>query len=148
MYCCVTWHSRLVAYSSRQFQLNAIKTELQWFGSRTNLHKLSSANLTLSVGDDVIQPVAVVRELLDVYVHADLTMKQHISRVVSSCLFQLRQRRQIRRVVAKKSPSVWSRHSILRGLDYCNAALAGLLESVEACTKCRCSPHHWHQVKR
>jgi hypothetical protein len=70
--------------SSRRLQLNALKTELQWFGSRANLRKLSSADLTLSVGNDVIQPVTVVRDL-GVYLDAELTMKQHISRVVSSC---------------------------------------------------------------
>ena len=67
-------------------QLNVLKTELQRFGSRANLCKLSSVDLTLSVGDDVIQPVTVVRDL-GVHLDAELTMKQHISRVVSSCFF-------------------------------------------------------------
>ena len=56
--------------SSRRLQLNALKTELQWFGSRANLRKLSSADLTLSVGNDVIQPVTVVRDL-GIYLDAD-----------------------------------------------------------------------------
>jgi len=59
--------------SSRRLQLNALKTELQWFGSLANLRKLSSADLTLSVGNDVIQPVTVVRDL-GVYLDNDLTM--------------------------------------------------------------------------
>jgi len=50
--------------------VNALKTELQWFGSRANLRKLSSADLTLSVGKDVIQPVKVARDLSD-YVDDD-----------------------------------------------------------------------------
>jgi len=85
--CCVTkirdW------CSSRRLQLNALKTKLQWFGSRANLCKLLSADLTLSVGNDVIQPVTVVRDL-GVYLDNELTMKQHISRVVSSFFFQSR----------------------------------------------------------
>ena len=46
---------------SRRLQLNALETELQWFVSRAeaNLPKLSSADLTLSVRDGVIQPVTV-----------------------------------------------------------------------------------------
>jgi len=59
--CCVTdlrdW------CSSRRIQLNALKTELQWFGSRANLRKFSSADQTLSVGNDVIQLVTVVHEI-------------------------------------------------------------------------------------
>jgi len=65
---------------------NALKTELQWFESRVNLRKLSSADLTLSVGNDVIQPVTVIQDL-GVYLDNELTMKQHISRVVSSASF-------------------------------------------------------------
>ena len=77
-------------------QLNALITELLWFGSRANLRKLSSADLTISVGNDVIQPVMVAGDL-GVNLDTELTMKRHISRVVSNCFFQLRQLRQIRR---------------------------------------------------
>jgi hypothetical protein len=57
---------------------------------------LSSADLTLLVGDDVIKPVMIVRDL-GVNLDAELTMKQHINRVVSSRFFQLRRLRNIRR---------------------------------------------------
>jgi hypothetical protein len=56
------------------------KTELQWFGGHANLSKLSSADLTLTVGNDVIQPVTIVRDL-GVYLDSELTMKQHTSPV-------------------------------------------------------------------
>jgi hypothetical protein len=109
-------------------QLNASKTELQWFGSRTNLRKLATADLTLSVGDDVIQPVTVVRDL-GIHLDAELTMKQHISRVVSSCFFQLRRLRQIRRSAGEEVTKRLVIALVLSRLDYCNAALAGLPES-------------------
>jgi len=51
-------------------------------------------------------------------------MKQHISRVVSSCFFQLR--RQIRRSACEE---VTKRLVTALVLDYCNAVLAGLPES-------------------
>jgi len=57
--------------------------------------------MSLSVGNDVIQPVKVVRDL-GVYLNNELTMKQHISRVVSSCFFQLRRVRQIRRFAGEE----------------------------------------------
>ena len=114
--------------SSRRLQLNASKTELQWFGRRANLRKLSSADLTLSIGDNVIKPVTIVRDL-GVYLDAELTMKQHINRVVSSCFFQLRRLRQIRRSAGEEVTKRLVTALVLSRLDYCNAALAGLPES-------------------
>ena len=106
-------------------QLNALKTELLWFGSRANLCKLSSVGLSLSVGDDVIQPVTVVLDL-GVHLDAELTMKQHISRIVSSCFFQLRRERQARRSAGEEVTKRLVTALVLSRLDYCNAALAGL----------------------
>ena len=106
-------------------QLNALKTELQWSGSRANLCKFSSVDLSLSVGDDVIQPDTVVRDL-GVHLDAKLTMKQHISRVVSSCFFQLRRLRQVRRSAGEKFIKRLVTALVFSRLDYFNAALAGL----------------------
>lgn len=114
--------------SSRRLQLNPHKTELVWFGSRSNLRKLASTDLSLTVGDDVIKPVTVVRDL-GVLVDAELTMKHHISRVVSSCFFQLRRLRQIRRSVGEEVTKRLVTALILSRLDYCNAVLAGLPQS-------------------
>jgi hypothetical protein len=111
--------------ASRRLQLNAQKTELVWFGSAANIRKMSAANLTLPVGDDVIAPVDTVRDL-GVLLDAQLTMKQHVNRVTSNCFFQLRRLRQIRRVAG---PDVMKRlvsAFVLSRLDYCNAALVGL----------------------
>ena len=96
-----------------------------WFGSAANLKKLSTSNLTLSVGNDVILPVGVVRDL-GVYLDAELTLKHHVNRVTSSCFFQLRCLRQIRRVTGPEVTKRLVSAFILSRLDYCNAALAGL----------------------
>ena len=77
------------------------------------------------MGDDVIQPVTVVRDL-GVHLDAELTMKHHISRVVSSCFFQLRRLRQIRRSAGEEVIKRLVTALVLNRLDYCNAALAGL----------------------
>jgi hypothetical protein len=114
--------------SSRRLQLNATKTELIWFGSRCNLNKLSNTDLTLTVGNDVIQPVSVVRDL-GVYLDSELTMKQHIRRITRSCFFQLRRLRQIRRSAGPEVTKKLVSALILSRLDYCNAALAGLPQS-------------------
>jgi len=53
------------------------KTELVWFGRAANLCKISTMNLTLSFGDDVITLVDVVGlRVLGVQLDAELTMKQ------------------------------------------------------------------------
>ena len=114
--------------ASRRLQLNALKTELQWFGSHANLRKIASADLTLTVGDDVITPVTLVRDL-GVYLDAELTMKQHVARIVSSCFFQLRRLRQIRRSAGEEVTKRLVTALILSRIDYCNAALAGLPQS-------------------
>jgi len=59
----------------RRLQLNALKRELQWLGSRANLRKLS-ANPMLSVGNDVIQPVKVARDL-SVYLYDNYDDDNH-----------------------------------------------------------------------
>jgi len=114
--------------SSHRLQLNALKTELQWFGSRCNLRKIAAADLSLTVGDDVIKPVSLVRDL-GVYLDDELTMKKHINRVVSSCFFQLRKLRQIRRSVGEEVTKRLVTALVLSRLDYCNTALAGLPQS-------------------
>ena len=77
------------------------------------------------MGDDVIQPVTVIRDL-SVHIDAELTMKHHISRVVSNCFSQLRRLRQIRRSAGEEVTKRLVTALVLSRLDYCNAALAGL----------------------
>ena len=114
--------------ASRRLQLNAGKTELVWFGSRANLRKMSAIDLSLSVAGDVIEPVTVVRDL-GVYLDAELTMKQHVNRITSSCFFHLRRLRQLRRSVGPEVTKRLVSSFVLSRLDYCNAALAGLPQS-------------------
>ena len=49
--------------ASRRLQLNPAKTEVIWFGSRTNHRKTECIDLSLYVGDSTIKPVCVVRHL-------------------------------------------------------------------------------------
>ena len=94
-----------------------MKTELQWFGSRATLCKLSSVDLSLLVGDDVIQLVTVVRDL-GAHLDAELTVKQHISRIVSSCFFQLRRQRQVCRSAGEEVTKRLVSALILSRLDF------------------------------
>ena len=49
--------------SSRRLQLNADKTELIWFGPRSNQKKLMQAETNLYLGSTIIEPAAIVRNL-------------------------------------------------------------------------------------
>jgi hypothetical protein len=111
--------------ASRHLQLNASKTELIWFGSCSNLRRLSSIDSTLTVGTDVIHPTSTVRDL-GVYLDSELTMKEHINRTARSCFFQLRRLRQIRRLAGQEVTKRLVSALVLSRLDYCNSTLAGL----------------------
>ena len=68
---------------SRRLQLNASKTELIWFGTRTSLRRLSSADRTLTMD---VQPSDVVRDL-GVLLDSELTLKHHVNRIASTCFY-------------------------------------------------------------
>ena len=58
------WATIIIAESfTRIMGSTASKTEILWFNSETNLRKLSPENRVISVGQSVIQPVTVVRDL-------------------------------------------------------------------------------------
>jgi len=118
--CCVTvirdW------CSSRRLQLNALKTELQWFGSRANLRKLSSADLKWRhpAGHGRTRSRRLPWQWAD-----DEATHQ-------SCCQQLLQLRQLRQIRCSAGENVINRlvtALVLSRLDYCNAILTGLPES-------------------
>ena len=77
-------------------QLNADKTELIWFGLRSNLKKLTQAETSLQLGLTTIEPAAVVRNL-GAYMDSELNMRVHMDKVAAICFFHLRRlRRQLR----------------------------------------------------
>jgi len=69
--------------------------------------------------------VNVVRDL-GIYLDNKLTMKQHISRVVSSCFFSVEATRQIRRFACEEVTKRLVTALVLSRLNYCNAVLTGL----------------------
>ena len=102
-----------------------------WFGTTASLKKLKSANLTVRVGNDVIQPVNVARDL-GVLLDEELSMKQHISKVTSSCSFQLRRLKRVRRILGPQITTSLITAFVTSRLDHCNAVLAGLPKSTIA----------------
>jgi hypothetical protein len=114
--------------ASRRLQLNASKTEVIWFGSRSNLQKLYSQDSSLQIGSETIQPVNCAR-VLGVHLDDELSMKPHVAKTASSCFYQLRRLRQIRRRVGTEVTERLVAAFITSRLDYCNALLAALPQS-------------------
>ena len=92
------------------------------------LEKLTDSDLTLDTGTTVIRPSKSVRDL-GVHLDSELTMKTHISKVVSCCHHQLRRIRQVRRLVGQDVAQQLVSAFILSRLDYCNSLLSRLPRS-------------------
>ena len=110
---------------SRRLQLNASNTEAIWFGSKSNLTKLGTANISVQVGSATIQPSAVVRDL-GLHLDSELSMKQHVAKVAAVCFYHLRRLRQIRRRVGAEATIRLVLAVVISRLDYCNSVLASV----------------------
>ena len=112
-------------YASRRLQLNPSKTKAIWFGTAASLRKIKSMDLALHVGSDVIKPDNVARDL-GVTLDQELSMKQHINKVTSNCLCQVRRLKQVRRILGPQITTRLITAFVTSRLDYCNSVLAGL----------------------
>jgi len=108
--------------ASRRLRLSDDKTENIWFGSRSNLAKLQRINLSLQDVTSNIQPSSVDRDL-GVYMDSELTMKEHVAKIVAACIRRLRQ---VRRRVGQEVTQQLVLALIMPRLDYCNSVLAAL----------------------
>ena len=75
-----------------------------------------------------MKPTDVVRDL-GVLHDSELTMKRHVSKTVSTCIYHLRRLRQLRRHVDIDTMKQLMSAFIFSRLDYCNAVLYGLPQS-------------------
>jgi len=117
--------------AAKRLQLNADKTEILWFGSAVNLRKLSADELKIRVGQIVVKPVTTVRNL-GVLINAELSMRDHVSRLAQTCFFHLHRLCSVRHQLCQDVTERLVCTLILSRLDYCNAVLAGLPASTLA----------------
>jgi hypothetical protein len=116
---------------SKRLQLNASKTEVMWYGSATNLRKLSPGSMLIPIGPDTLQPTNQVRDL-GVYFDSELNMKAHIRRIAGACYYHLRRLRALRGLLGQEVTARLVSAFVLSRLDYCNAILIGLPASTLA----------------
>ena len=72
----------------------------------------------------VIQPVESVRDILGVLIDGAMTLTTHVNHFFSTCFFQLRQIRIIRRSLTTDAAHSLVRALIHARIDYCNGLLA------------------------
>jgi hypothetical protein len=119
-------------FPSRRFQLNADKTELQWFGTRLNIGKIHPANTIFEI-DEVITRQAPCVKYLGMRPDSELGKRNQVNCVAAACFFQLRRR--VRHLRSIRGPLTLQRvvsAMVLSRFDYCNAVLAGLPASTLA----------------
>ena len=110
---------------SNRLQLNTAKTEVLWCASIRRQHLIPQPGLRVSV--DVIVPSVSVRDL-GIYLDCDVSMRTHVSKVVSGCFAVLRRLRSIRSSVTRPVIVSLVVSLVLSRLDYDNATLAGITE--------------------
>ena len=75
---------------SNRLQLNSSKTEVLWAATSRRLHQLPQS--PLRVKTDLVTSTSVVRNLA-IFIDADVSMRTHVTRTVSSCFAVMRQLR-------------------------------------------------------
>lgn len=108
---------------SNRLQLNSAKTEVLWCASSRRQHQIPQSGTR--IGADDVMPSAFVRDL-GIYIDADVSMRTHVAKTVSSCFAILRHLRSIRRSVSQPVMQSLVVALVLTRLDYGNATLAGL----------------------
>ena len=119
---------------SNQLQLNLAKTEILWSTSSRRLHQLPQS--ALRVGSVHVAPsvVTVVVRDLGILLDADVSMKSHVMRTVSTCFFVLRQLRAIRRSVQRILLQSLVVSLVFSRLDYGKATLVGIPRHLSSAT--------------
>ena len=130
--------------NSRRLQLNPTKTELIWFGSRTNLKKIADLDLNL-YRPDIIKPVNVVRDLC-FYLDSELSMEHHISTIVRACIYYLCHLESIHRILSPDVTSGLVLAFVTTRTDYWNSSVVN--RSTATGPECSRQTHHLHRNTR
>ena len=105
-------------------KLNDNKTEFILFGTRQQLSKLDTIPVSIAVGNTMVHPVEMVRNLGYIM---DKLLKNtaHINKTVSTTYCQIRNIQKIRSKLDIESTRTVVQALVLSRLDYCNSMLQG-----------------------
>jgi len=118
---CISEVSRWMA--SNRLKLNPSKTEFMWCSTSHQRQHIDEIT-PFSFEGTLIRPVSSVR-ILGVMLDSDLSMSSHVSRTVSTCFFQLRRLKSIRRSLPLEAAKTVINSFVISRVDYCNGLLAG-----------------------
>ena len=116
--------------ASNRLRLNPDKTELIWLASSRRLDQCPAGSLLVSGAH--VKPSMKVRHL-GVYIDSDLSLSSHISQVTSTCFYNIRQLRLVRRSLTEETSEALVCSFIHSRLDYCSAILAGQPDYIYKC---------------
>lgn len=112
--------------ASNRLKLNPAKTEFLWCSTPRMTHHVDY--ITPFVIDGVaIAPVRTVK-LLGVHLDSELSMTAHVSRTVSTCFYQLRRLKTVRRSLPMAAAKTVVSAFVASRVDYCNGVLAGVTQ--------------------
>ena len=107
---------------SNRLKLNSDKTELIICASS---HKLKQCDVAaVQLGDCQVSVSESVRNL-GVHFDSTLSMETHVNKLVSSCFYQLRRLRSVRRCLTRSAAETLVHAFVTSRLDYCNSIYAG-----------------------
>ena len=113
--------------SQNRLRLNASKTEVLWLGSSKRLKNLLLPTVVVS---GCAIPLSTSVRTLGVVIDSGLTFSEHVSKLVNTCYYHLRQIRSIRKSLTIDSAHALVRALVLSRLDYCNSLLAGITRAL------------------
>lgn len=111
--------------SSNRLKLNPTKTEFMWCSTPHQRRFINDD--PFDFGSFQIKPVTTVK-LLGVYIDGDLTMSSHINKTISSCFYQLRRLKSVRRSLPLSAAKTVVNSFIVSRIDYCNGLLTGITQ--------------------
>ncbi len=112
--------------AANKLKLNPDKTEFIVFGSEAQRKTLSTF-FPIDILDNKLTPSDTVRNL-GVKLDSSLNMAQHISDVIKSCYYHIKDLRRIRRHLTKSVAITLSNALVGSKIDYCNSLFHGITD--------------------
>ena len=112
--------------ASNRLKLNPSKTEFIWCSTPRMTHHVDYLTPFMVDGATIASAKSV--KLLGVYIDSELSMSKHVSSTVSSCFFQLRRLKAVRRSLPLEAAKTVVSSFVTSRIDYCNGLLAGVTQ--------------------
>jgi len=104
--------------SANRLKLNSDKTEVMLFGPRRKLDQCSIDSVDL--GGVKVMLSTTVRNL-GIILDPELNLDAHVKRTTSTCFYQLRQLKTIRRSLSRDAAKLLVHAFVTSRLDYCKS---------------------------